>query len=198
MADRDDQTAPPEPGAGQPAESGVCTAGTRSARYLWQMEQARRRAVRDIVEQRIEEARAEGKFDNLSGAGRPLPRDDSDVWAGDRALAYHLLKSNDVAPPELERGREIDQELARADDLVAALRHARDRLAARRAVYPSDRRAYMLQRDATERRYEDMLRAVNSSILSLNIMAPPALHRRMVPVAQRMEAFRAEFPRLEV
>ena len=160
------------------------------------MEQARRRAVRDLVEQRIEEARAEGKFDNLSGTGKPLPRDDSDVWAGDRALAYHLLKSNDVAPPELERGREIDTELERAEEPVRALRHYRDTLAARRTVFASDRRAYNIQRDATERRYEEALRAINSKILSLNIIAPAALHRRTIPVERRMEAFRAEFPRL--
>lgn len=173
------------------------TADRRGARYLWQMEQARRRAVRDIVEQRIEEARAEGKFDNLSGAGRPLPHDDSDIWAGDRALAYHLLKSNDVAPPELERGREIDQELARAEEIVTALRHARDRLAARHAVYPSDRRAYNVQRDGAERRYEEILRAVNSNILSLNITAPAALHRRSIAIERRMEAFRVEFPQVK-
>ncbi len=168
----------------------------RSARYLWEMEQARRRAVRDLVEQRIEEARAEGKFDNLSGTGKPLRRDDSDVWAGDRALAYHLLKSNDVAPPELDRGREIDTELARVEESLRALRHYRDTLAARRAVFASDRRAYNIQRDATERRYEEALRALNSKILSLNIIAPAAFHRRAIPVERRMEAFHAEFPRL--
>lgn len=171
-------------------------AGQRSARYLWEMEQARRRAVRDIVEQRIEEARAEGKFDNLSGTGKPLRQDDSDIWAGDRALAYHLLKSNDVAPPELERGREIDLELERAEEPVRALRHYRDTLAARRAVFASERRAYNIQRDATERRYAEALLAINSKILSLNIIAPPAFHRRSISVERRMEAFRAEFPRL--
>ena len=183
----------PSEQANHPAEQ---RAGERGARYLWEMEQARRRAVRDLVEQRIEEARAEGKFDNLSGTGKPLPRDDSDVWAGDRALAYHLLKSNDVAPPELERGREIDTELERAEEPVRALRHYRDTLAARRTVFASDRRAYNIQRDATERRYNEALRAINSKILSLNIIAPAALHRRTIPVERRMEAFRAEFPRL--
>lgn len=167
----------------------------RAAQRHWEMEQARRRAVRDIVEQRIEEARAEGKFDNLSGSGKPL-RLDEDVWAGDRALAYHLLKSNDVAPPELERGREIDVELERAEEGLRALRHYRDTLAARRAIYASDRRAYNIQRDATERRYEEALRAINSKILSLNIIAPAALHRRTVAVERRMAAFREEFPRL--
>jgi hypothetical protein len=160
------------------------------------MEQARRRAVRDIVQQRIEEARAEGKFDNLRGAGKPLPRDDAEVWAGDRALAYHLLKSNEVAPPELERGREIDLDLERAEEGPRALRHYHATLAARRTVFASDRRAYNIQRDATQRRYEEALRAINSKILSLNIIAPAALHRRAIAVERRMAAFRDEFPPL--
>ena len=93
-------TPPPEPH----------TSGPQGAQRAWEIEQARRRAVRDLVEQRIQEAREEGKFDNLSGAGKPLRLED-DVWAGDKAMAYHLLKSNDVAPQELERGREIDRDL---------------------------------------------------------------------------------------
>jgi DnaJ family protein C protein 28 len=181
----------------QPSDDqGLSRADKRALQYRWQLEQARRRAVRDIVEQRIEEARAEGKFDHLGGEGKPLPRDDSEVWAGERALAFHLLKSNDAAPPEVERGREIDRELERAEEMLRALRHQRDTLAARRAVYASDRRAYNIQRDATERRYEAALRAINSNILSLNIIAPAALHRRMIPIQQRMDAFRDEFPHL--
>lgn len=197
-SEHDPMSFPDETGARQPESTPDEQAATdrHGARYRWEMEQARRRAVRDIVEQRIQEAREEGKFDNLSGAGKPLPCDASEVWAGDRALAYHLLKSNDVAPPELERGREIDQALERAEADLRALRHHRDILAARRTIYPSDRRAYNLQRDAIERRYEAALRAINSNILSLNITAPAALHRRSIPVERRMEGFRAEFPRV--
>ncbi len=170
--------------------------GSRAAQHAWEMEQARRRAVRDIVEQRIQEAREEGKFDNLSGAGKPLRLDD-DVWAGDKALAYHLLKSNEVAPQELERGREVDTDLARAEEPVRALRHYRDTLRSRRIVFASDKRAYNLQRAATERRYADTLREINSKILSLNIIAPPALHRRLIDVEMRLAAFREEFPPMD-
>lgn len=167
----------------------------RSAHHAWELEQARRRAVRDLVEQRIQEAREEGKFDNLKGAGQPLHLDEN-VWAGDKALAYHLLASNDVAPQELARGQEIDQELARVEAELRSLRHRRDTLLARRIVFASDRRAYNTLREATERRYAEALRSVNSNILSLNIIAPPALHRRLLDVAARLAAFREEFPPL--
>ncbi len=167
----------------------------KSARHAWEMEQARRRAVRDIVEQRIQEAREEGKFDNLKGAGKPLRLEDN-VWAGEKALAYHLLKSNDVAPQELERGHEIDQDIARAEGLVRRLRHQRDTLRSRQRVFASDRRAYNTLREATERHYAEALREINSKILSLNIIAPPALHRRRLDVERRIVEFREEFPPL--
>jgi DnaJ homolog subfamily C member 28 len=170
--------------------------GAGGAQRAWEMEQARRRAVRDIIEQRIQEAQEEGKFDNLSGAGKPL-RLDENIWAGDKAMAYHLLKSNDVAPQELERGREIDHELARAEEPVRMLRFRRDTLRARRNVFASDRRAYNALRAATERRYAEALRDINSKVLSLNIIAPPALHRRLIDVELRLAAFREEFPPLD-
>ena len=167
-----------------------------SAQRAWEIEQARRRAVRDLVEQRIQEAREEGKFDNLSGMGKPL-RLEENIWAGDKALAYHLLKSNDAAPQELERGREIDRDLARAEEPVRLLRHRRDTLAARRHLFASDRRAYNTLRASTERRYAEALREINSRILSLNIIAPPALHRRLIDVEARLARFREEFPPLD-
>ena len=167
-----------------------------SAQRAWEIEQARRRAVRDLVEQRIQEAREEGKFDNLSGTGKPL-RLEENIWAGDKAMAYHLLKSNDVAPQELERGRDIDRDLARAEEPVRLLRHRRDTLAARRQLFASDRRAYNTLRASTERRYAETLREINSRILSLNIIAPPALHRRLIDVEVRMARFRQEFPPLD-
>lgn len=169
--------------------------GAKGARHAWEMEQARRRAVRDIVEQRIQEAREEGKFDNLRGMGKPL-RIEEDVWAGEKAMAYHLLKSNDVAPQELERGHEIDRELGRAEADIRLLRHQRDTLRSRTHVFASDRRAYNILRAATENRYAETLRRVNSGILSLNIIAPPALHRRLLDVDARLAAFREEFPPL--
>lgn len=167
-----------------------------SAQRAWEIEQARRRAVRDLVEQRIQEAREEGKFDNLSGMGKPL-RLEENIWAGDKALAYHLLKSNDAAPQELERGREIDRDLARAEEPVRLLRHRRDTLAVRRQLFASDRRAYNTLRASTERRYAEALHEINSRILSLNIIAPPALHRRLVDVEARLARFREEFSALD-
>lgn len=155
-----------------------------------------RRKWRDYIEEQIAEAQQRGDFDNLPGAGKPL-RLDRNVFEGDKALAYSLLKNNQLAPPEIERAKEIDAALARADALLATLRRRRDslRLKVGRA-FASDHRAYNLLRDNTELHYGEALRAINSSILSLNIIAPPALHRRMLDVDARLRAFDDEFPRL--
>src|SRR5215467_9105524 len=72
------------------------------------------RRWRDHIEEQLAEATARGAFDNLRGTGQPLTLD-ANPYAGDRALAYSLLKSNNLAPPEIERGKEIDAELARAE-----------------------------------------------------------------------------------
>ncbi len=155
-----------------------------------------RRAWRDLAEERIAEARARGEFDNLPGMGKPL-RLDENVYAGQKALAYHLLKNNDAAPPEIERGHEIDRMLAQAEAELAKLRRWRDTLLARgRGADASDRRAYNIARDNTARRYAEQLRATNSNILSLNIIAPPALGRPLIAVERRLAAFEDEFPRV--
>jgi DnaJ family protein C protein 28 len=153
-----------------------------------------RRKWKDYVEEQINEARERGDFDNLPGAGKPLQLD-KNVYAGDKALAYSLLKNNQIAPPEIERGKEIDAELARADAMLAALRRRRATIISGHA-FASQRRAYNLLLDNTARRYYEALRAINSKILSLNIIAPAAMHRRMIDVEAKLAAFREEFPRL--
>src|SRR6476646_9287900 len=78
-----------------------------------------RRQWSDLVEELLEEARERGDFEHLEGKGKPLALDQN-PYAGDRALAYSLLKNNQLAPPEIERGKEIDADLARADALRRA------------------------------------------------------------------------------
>ncbi len=174
----------------QPPSGGNDDAQTRRGR-------GPRRNWTDLVEDLLEEARARGDFDNLEGKGKPL-RLDTNPYAGDRALGYSLLKNNNMAPPEIERGKEIDAELRRADEMLAALRRRRDALNPQsEAATAGERRAYNLVRDTTKTRYEELLRAINSKILSLNIVAPAALHRRRVDVDAKMRAFREEFPRIE-
>ncbi len=156
----------------------------------------RRRRWRDLVEELLTEAQERGAFDNLRGAGKPLHLEEN-VYAGDNALAYSLLKQNNMAPPEIERGHEIDAEVARAEKMLDTLRRRRDTLELRdNPAFASQRRAYNLTRQKTETAYEEALRGINSKILSLNILAPSALHRRTINVEAKLRAFRDEFPAL--
>ena len=154
-----------------------------------------RRQWSDLIEDLLAEARNRGDFDNLEGTGKPLTFD-KNPYAGDRALAYSLLKNNDFAPPEIERSKEIDGDIQRAENLLATLRRHRNTLGGR-AGQRDARRAFNIVRDATEARYEAQLRDINSKILSLNIVAPTAMHRRRLDIVTKLREFREEFPRLE-
>lgn len=157
-------------------------------------QQRRRRNWSGIAEERIQEAQRNGEFTNLRGEGRPL-RSRQRVYAGDHALAYDLLASNAMAPPEIERGKAIDAELRRADELLETLRHRRVALGIGTARTDAGaRRMYQMLRDRTEASYAVALRAINSQILSLNILAPAALHRRLINVDARLREFAEEFP----
>ncbi|MBF6590301.1 MAG: DUF1992 domain-containing protein [Ktedonobacterales bacterium] len=150
-----------------------------------------------VVDELIQEAQREGAFTNLRGTGQPLRLEDN-VYAGDRALAYSLLHSNHAAPPEIERGNEIDAELERAEALLATLRRHCDDLRVRGGhAFASERRAYSLLRERTATRYAEALRTIKSKILSLNIIAPAPLHRRVLDVEAKLWAFNDEFPRLK-
>ena len=55
---------------------------------------------------RIAEAMAEGAFDDLPGAGKPLALDDDTLVPEDLRVAYRILKNAGFLPPEVESRRE--------------------------------------------------------------------------------------------
>ena len=63
----------------------------------------------DIVEERIKQAQKKGEFDNLKGAGKPLPKDDLSHVPEELRMAYRILKNADCLPPEVELKKEIRQ-----------------------------------------------------------------------------------------
>lgn len=60
-----------------------------------------------IAEQKIQEAMAQGAFDNLPGAGKPLTEDDLGQVPEEHRMAYKILKNAGCIPPELELRKEI-------------------------------------------------------------------------------------------
>ncbi|MGW0040087.1 DnaJ family domain-containing protein [Rhodococcus sp. NPDC003348] len=71
------------------------------------------------VERQIRLAQERGEFDNLAGAGKPLPPiDDSDeLWWVKRKLAAEGLSTEALLPPSLQLRREVE----RLSDVVADL-----------------------------------------------------------------------------
>jgi hypothetical protein len=60
-----------------------------------------------LVERKIAEAMAEGAFDHLPGAGKPLALDDDTLVPEDLRVAYRILRNAGFLPPEVESRREI-------------------------------------------------------------------------------------------
>jgi hypothetical protein len=62
-----------------------------------------------IAEQRIQEAAAQGAFEDLPNAGRPLNLDEYFDAPADLRMAYSILKSANCAPAEVELLNEVAQ-----------------------------------------------------------------------------------------
>ncbi|MGC2237610.1 MAG: DUF1992 domain-containing protein [Pyrinomonadaceae bacterium] len=64
-------------------------------------------SIEKFIEERITQAMANGEFDNLKGAGKPLNLDTYFNTPEDIRLGYTLLKNNDFVPEEVELLKEI-------------------------------------------------------------------------------------------
>jgi len=60
-----------------------------------------------VAERKIREAMARGEFDNLAGAGKPLPEEDLSGVPEELRMAYKVLKNAGCLPPEVELRNEI-------------------------------------------------------------------------------------------
>ncbi|MGH7816786.1 MAG: DnaJ family domain-containing protein [Candidatus Binatia bacterium] len=63
--------------------------------------------IERLAEQRILEAQRKGEFDDLAGKGKPLELEDLSALPEDLRMAYHVLKTAHVLPPEAELLKDI-------------------------------------------------------------------------------------------
>jgi DnaJ family protein C protein 28 len=140
---------------------------------------------RRIAEEKIEEAMAEGAFDNLPGAGKPLPVDEDALVEPEMRLAYHLLRSNGFAPRWIEERREIE----------ATIQSARASLARSWEWYRSGRRDVWTEgewRRAVEAFRRQVVR-INQRIADYNLITPSSrTQRQLVDVNQEIGRVVAE------
>ena len=71
------------------------------------------------IEEIIQQALQEGKFDDLPGKGKPLNLDQHPHQNPEWRVAHHMLKSAGFSLPWLERLEEINQNLERARTALA-------------------------------------------------------------------------------
>jgi hypothetical protein len=146
------------------------------------------------VEEMIRDAQKQGKFDNLEGAGKPLHIEENPS-EGDNSLAYHLLKNNDLLPPEIELTHEIDDERKRIDTKLARVLRQGQVLRERRfALGEREKRAFNANLANALREYEQGLRSINSKTLTLNIIAPSIMHRPILNVQEMLDKVKQECP----
>jgi hypothetical protein len=76
------------------------------------------KALDDLIETRIRDAQARGEFDDLPGAGKPLPDEDFSGVPEELRVAVRILKNAGCVPAEVEALRDLDAmvaQLARGD-----------------------------------------------------------------------------------
>lgn len=122
-----------------------------------------------FVERQIQEAQAQGAFDNLPGHGKPLRLEAINPYEGANALAHKILKDHGFAPEWIELDRGIRQELEAA----------RHRLAQGYQRYGAD--SVLWQRAVA--RFVEQVVELNRKIDLYNLKTPGMLfqRRRVVP-----------------
>lgn len=112
-----------------------------------------------LVDQRIQDAMAQGLFDNLRGMGQPLNLNDDAFVPQELKMAFRMLRSNGLAPLWIEMNKEIRADIERLQRLLAHVHSRWDCL-------------NTLQREHLRQEYEARIKDINSKVLSYNIMAP--------------------------
>lgn len=162
--------------------------GSRWA-YPWQVDAQRRRPpagideqgnadvvgrLETLIDRQIREAIEDGRFDDLPFRGERIPLED-DTFAGEWALAFHMLRNANVAPPWIEADKDVRVLLDRRESILA------------RAIDASP-----MARSRYRRDLEQCVVAINAAIARVNAEAPTdRQHRRPLRLADELAQFDA-------
>ena len=146
-----------------------------------------------LVDRLLQEAREDGKFDNLPGQGKPVKIEDDSHIPEDMRLANKILKDNDLVPEWIMHGKDIEAMQDRlADNMRKGLR------AYRGALADADRAGDLVKQERAETTWklalETFQRAadkLNSEILSYNLKVPPGIpHKFKFDVERELNRLR--------
>lgn len=105
------------------------------------------RAFRSLIERQIAKARLQGQFDDLPGAGKPLPRRPEEAMVDPaHAAGFRIMAQAGVVPEEIEIRKRLDAARAR----LAALPDGPERKAAMSEVADLELR-YNIAREARKK-----------------------------------------------
>jgi len=127
--------------------------------------------LRSMIERIIDDAQAKGAFDNLPGQGKPLALDEKNPFAGDRELAYKLLKDNDYTLPWIAGRNSLLEKIAA---FRQELRRTWSQFEARYRSAPGEAYAAAL-RVKWRQRYAELVAEtgdLNRQIANLNLQLP--------------------------
>ena len=128
-----------------------------------------------LVERQIREAMEAGKFSGLPFQGEPLPKED-DTYAGEWALAHHVLRNAGMAPPWIEADKDVRALLDRQQAMIT------------RASSGGAPSSFARQRDRAA--LEELVLAVNAAVARLNAEAPTdRQHRRPLVLAEELARY---------
>jgi len=120
------------------------------------------------IEELIQRAIREGKFDALPGQGKPLHLDDNPQADPDWQLAYHLLKENGFSLPWLELRQEIENEIESARQ---SLQRAWEMGQSSSDEQPSDP-AFKAEFQRASRLFIEQIEKINQRIFDYNLQTP--------------------------
>lgn len=134
------------------------------------------------IEDHIHQAMQDGKFDDLSGKGKPLRLDDDAHVDAEWRLAYHVLKEGGFSLPWIELRREIEAEI---DAARAALRLAWEQRSAQNVGEAEWQRARLAFAGQVER--------INVRIRDYNLQIPAIrFEMRMLNAEQEIATLSAQ------
>jgi DnaJ homolog subfamily C member 28 len=133
------------------------------------------------IDQQIEEAQREGKFDNLPGKGKPLKLNENPLQDPTMEAAFTLLKDNDFTLPWIAEGKEIDEELSKARTAIA-----RSWTFYQRELADGHTSAWAKSEwNRAERAFREQVLALNKKIQNYNIAIPNARFEKIKLNADR-------------
>jgi DnaJ homolog subfamily C member 28 len=129
------------------------------------------------IEDHIDKAIQEGKFENLPGKGKPLNLDENPLADPEWRMAHHMIQSSGYTLPWIEKRQEIDASLEKARQELRRSWAWRSQAADRRAPPAQAVRDWQCALE----RFRGQVGEINQKIFSYNLEVPSA-HFQRLPV----------------